>query len=105
MGTSTLSFPRILILYLNLKTCLQQIPLIDSISITEEEVYNALLSLDSTKETGIDGISPAVLKNYAIVLIKPLHYLFSYAILNCCLPSEWQIHCIIPIFLQSWQQE
>ena len=35
---------------------------LDSISITEEEVYNALLSLDSTKATGIDGISPAVLK-------------------------------------------
>jgi len=57
---------------------------IDSISFTEEEVYNALLLLDSTKATGIDGISPAVLKNCAIVLAKPLHYLFSYAILNCC---------------------
>ncbi|XP_065895943.1 uncharacterized protein [Dysidea avara] len=47
---------------------------IDSINITEDEVHTALLSLDSSKATGIDGISPAVLKNCAIVLTKPLHY-------------------------------
>jgi len=72
--------------------------IIDSLSITEEEVYNTLISLDSTKATGIDGISPAVLKICAIALNKPLHYLFSYVIHYCCLLSEWQSHCIIPIF-------
>ena len=56
---------------------------IDSISITEEEIYNTLISLDSTKATGIDGISPAVLKYCALPLTKPLHYLFSYAIYYC----------------------
>ena len=61
---------------------------IDSINITEDEVHTALLSLDSSKATGIDGISPAVLKNCVIVLTKPLHYLFSYAIYHCCLPSK-----------------
>ena len=40
---------------------------IDSVNITEDEVHTALLSLDSSKVTGIDGISPAVLKNCAIV--------------------------------------
>ena len=39
---------------------------IDS-NITEEEVYTGLLSFDSTKATSIDGISPAVLENCAIV--------------------------------------
>ena len=69
----------------------------DSINITEDEVHTALLSLDSSKTIGIDGISAAVLKNCAIVLTKPLHYLFSYSIYHCWLPSEWQIHCITPI--------
>jgi len=73
--------------------------IIDSVSITEEEVYNTLISLDSTKVTGIDGISPAVLKNCVIALTKPLHYLFSYTIYYCCLPSEWQLHC----YFQSWK--
>jgi len=39
-------------------------PIIDSISITEEEVFNALTSLDSTKATDIDGIT----------MTNPLHY-------------------------------
>ena len=47
---------------------------IDSIDITEE-VFNTLLSsLDTHKATGIDGTS---LKHCAIVLTKPLYYLFS----------------------------
>ena len=71
---------------------------IDSIDITEDEVYYALLSLDPAKATGIDGISPAVLKNCAHVLTKPLCYLSSLVVNYCCLPSEWKIHCIIPIF-------
>ena len=71
-------------------------PIIDFFSITEDKVFNALTSLDSTKATGIDGISPAVLKHCAYPLTKPLHYLFSYAIYYCCFPSEWRIHCIIP---------
>ena len=56
--------------------------IIDSISITEDEVFNTLTSLDSTKATGIDEISPAVLKHCAFPLTKPLHYLFSYAFIT-----------------------
>ena len=71
---------------------------LDSIYISEEDVYDVLLSLDPHKATGIDGISPAILKHCTSVLVKPLHYLFSYAIHYYSLPSEWQIHCITPIF-------
>jgi len=70
---------------------------IDSIDITEE-VFNTLSSLDTHKTTGIDGISPAILKHCAIVLTKPLHYLFSQIIRQCSLPDEWKIHFITPIF-------
>ena len=35
---------------------------IDSINITEDKVHTALVSLDSSKVIGIDGINPAVLK-------------------------------------------
>ena len=56
-----------------------------------------LLSLNPTKAIGIDSICPAVLKNCAYVLTKYLYYLFSLVVSYCCLPSEWKIHCIIPI--------
>ena len=73
---------------------------LDSIYIFEEEVYDELSSLDPHKATGIDGmISPAILKHCASVLVKPLHYLFSYAIHYYSLPSEWQIHCISHSYL------
>jgi len=71
---------------------------LDSISICEEEVYDALSSLDPHKATGIDGFSPTILKHCAIVLAKPLNYLFSFALQYSILPSEWQIYCITPIF-------
>jgi len=58
---------------------------IDPINITKDEVYYVLLSLDPTKATGIDGISPSVLKNYAFVLTRLLCYLFSLVIAS--LPS------------------
>jgi len=61
-------------------------------------VYYVLSSLDPHKAFGVDGISPALLKHCASVLTRPLHYLFSYSIHYCCLPSEWKAHCITPIF-------
>jgi len=47
---------------------------LDSISISEEEVYDTLSSPDPHKATGIDGISPTILKHCA--LAKPLQYFF-----------------------------
>ena len=61
---------------------------IDSIDITEEVTHKA---------TGTDGINPAIFKHCAIVLTKPLHYLFLQSIQHYSLPAEWQIHCITPI--------
>lgn len=44
-----------------------------SIDITKQEIYNTWSSLDPHKATGMDGISPAILKYCAIVLTNPLH--------------------------------
>ena len=42
-----------------------------SLVITEAEVYNALIHLDSNKATGIDGIGPKTLKYCAMSLYRP----------------------------------
>ena len=68
------------------------------ICIEEQEVYRALLSLDASKSAGIDTISPSVLKHCATPLTQPLHHLFCYCLSSCNLSSEWQVHCITPIF-------
>ena len=93
----TLFSLRILILYLNLKTCPPTSSTIHSISITEEEVYNALISLDSAKAMALMELA---LQSYSTVLILWLNHFATYIFIhhNCCLPLEWRIHCITPIF-------
>ena len=68
------------------------------ISFTPQDIFNILSSLDTNKAMGIDNISPKVLKYCASVICTPIHYLFTQCLLQCTLPSEWKIHCIIPIF-------
>ena len=69
-----------------------------NITISEEDVYNALINLDTTKATGPDNIPPIVLSKCASVLCQPLCYLFSLTLKYGYLPTDWKIHKIIPIF-------
>ena len=71
---------------------------LSSISITEEDVYNALINLDTSKAMGPDGIPPIVLSKCASVLYRPFHYLFSLILKYGYLPRDWKIHKIIPVF-------
>ena len=68
-----------------------------SIQISEQEVYEALVSLHTDKATGIDGIGPRILKQYANILAKPLHHLFTISLNSCSIPYEWRIHTIVPV--------
>jgi len=53
-----------------------------SIDLAEEDTYNALISLDLHKATGIDGIGPQLLKNCAPLLYGPLNFLFNLTLRN-----------------------
>ena len=70
-------------------------PKLSDISISEEEVYQALTSLDPSKAAGCDGIGP---KHCALALCQPLHHLFSLSLSQSYIPSEWRLHLIKPIF-------
>ena len=67
------------------------------ISVRESEVYQILLSLDTSKATGCDGISALLLKKCAIPLLQPLHHLFCLSLMQSYLPEEWRTHLIKPI--------
>jgi len=69
-----------------------------SISISQDEVYRALVTLDHSKATGIDGIGCKILKYCPPALFKPLHYLYSLILRKNTIPLEWCIHCIVPVF-------
>jgi len=62
------------------------------LSPTEEDVYYALINLDTSKAMGPDGIPPIVLSKCASILCKPLHHLFCFTLKYGYLPSEWKLH-------------
>ena len=51
-----------------------------SIDISVEEVFDALITLNPNKASGLDNIGPSILKNSASILSKPLHYLYSLSL-------------------------
>ena len=58
-------------------------PILDCDSIDEQQVYEVLLSLDSSKSAGIDTINPLVLKHCATPLAQPLYHLFCHCLSTC----------------------
>ena len=68
-------------------------------SFNEEEVYAALVQLDPNKATGIDKISPKVLKHCASSLYHPLCNLFNLSLSTGAIPTEWKLllHLINPL--------
>ena len=70
---------------------------LNNIDITEEDVFDALCSLDPSKASGPDGISQKILKFFSTALCSPLLYLFSQCLALHTIPSEWRIHSITPI--------
>ena len=70
----------------------------DTISFSVSYVFDIMSTLNTTKATGIDNISPMVLKNCARSLSTPVHSLFLLSITSGTLPKEWKIHLITPIF-------
>ena len=71
---------------------------LSEIFISDVDVYNALVSLDTTKAIGPDEIPPIVLSTCASALYKPLHYLFCLCLDSGYLPCDWKIHKVIPVF-------
>ena len=71
---------------------------LSSINVSSEDVYTALSSLDHTKALGCDQISPRLLTLCAGSIVESVTTLFCESLTNGCLPDEWKIHKITPIF-------
>ena len=73
-------------------------PILEDIHFTAEDVLSILASLDVTKAMGIDGIPNHVLKFCSLSLYKTVCHLFYQCYTQLCLPHEWKVHKITPIF-------
>ena len=65
-----------------------QMPLL--LTISSDDVYKALVSLDPFKAKGIDNISSLLLKNCAVAPSSPLHHLFKTSTTKESIQSEWR---------------
>ena len=70
---------------------------IDSITLAQLDVLEALESLDVSKSMGVDGIPSKLLKSCALALYIPIHHLFSVSLTKHIIPNEWKCHSITPI--------
>jgi len=70
---------------------------IATLMFSEEEVYSVLTQLDPNKVTGIDTISPRILKHCASSLTRPLCHLFNLSSSTGSIPRQWKVHLIVPV--------
>ena len=70
---------------------------LESISISDSEVFNTLTNLDPNKSMGADNIGPKVLKHCALAIYVSLHHLFNLSLSQQVIPTEWKCHAISPI--------
>lgn len=64
---------------------------------TEDDVLNIILSLDSNKASGLDGISVKMLKETALTVSPILTAIFNHSISTGTVPDCWKTSLITPI--------
>ena len=71
---------------------------LSSLVVSEQAVFDVLLSLDITKASGPDKINPRLLKEGARELAPSLVRLFNISVTSCQIPAIWKLAHVIPIF-------
>ena len=77
---------------------------LNDIVISESEVLEMLTSLQPNKASGIDNISPKLLKNCALPLLHIICHLFTVSLSNSKIPQDWCTHCVANTHFQIWWQ-
>ena len=72
--------------------------MLKNVDVNETKVKNKLLKLNPSKSAGVDTINPAVLKECAEVLAKPLTILFRKSLESSKVPEIWKYANVTPIF-------
>ena len=66
--------------------------------ISEEDVYESLCKIDTSKACGPDEVPGRLLREGAPWLVGPLTKLFQLSLSQGCLPSDWTSANITPVF-------
>ena len=66
--------------------------------VTPEVVASKTKNMKENKSTGVDGLSPKVLKETVEQMSKQLEHVFNMSLQEGILPLEWKEANIIPLF-------
>ena len=69
-----------------------------NVDITVEKVFNKLVKLNPNKAADVCGFNPAVFKECAAELAKPVTVLFKESLSTGCVPKMWKYANVTPIF-------
>ena len=83
----------------------QPIDNLNNISITEEDVSDILKTWDTSKTSGLDFVSPRLLKVGKRSLARHLATLFNNSLQSSIFPSSWKFANIIPVFKKGDKSE
>ena len=62
------------------------------------DVFTILKMLNASKAAGPDGIHGKVLKYCARGLARPLSILFNLSFVTGCIPPDWKLATVVPVF-------
>ena len=79
-------------------------PSLEDVDISAVSVREKLVRLNTDRAPGPDGLHPRVLRETAVEMAEPWARLFRSSLDSGCLPSDWQIDEIIPIFKNGSKQ-
>ena len=82
-------------------TPVQNVPSLDSISCSSEDVHQLLTSLPSKTASGPDGISSQMLKMSASSIAPHLSALFNLSLSTGSVPTDWKLSHITPVYKAS----
>lgn len=71
---------------------------LDTIQLNDDDVLQLLNSVDTSKATGPDNISPKMLKEAAPSIARPLTRLFNLSLSTCVFPDIWKQANVIPLY-------
>ena len=77
---------------------------LQDISITEGKVKAKLANLKPSSSPGPDNIHPRTLREGAEFLARPLSIIFNKSLASGCLPEEWKLGTVVPIFKKGNRQ-
>lgn len=78
---------------------------IANITATEQDVFDIIKSININKATGPDGISPVMLREAGLTIVKPLTKLINLSLSTAVFPDSWKLAHVLPLYKKNDKSE